>query len=116
MEKESASTFTVTIEQKIIDPTPIEKEYNRESTSHNTGSISDMKIKGISVLVVDDNVVNLRVAEEILRYYGLHVDTASNGRLAIELCHSRNYSLVFMDQMMPEVDGIQAMEEIRFAV
>ncbi|MBE5926609.1 MAG: response regulator [Lachnospiraceae bacterium] len=107
------STFTITLEQKIIDPTPIEYEYTRESSSHNTGNISDIKISGISVLVVDDNIVNLRVAEEILRFYGLHVDTASNGTVAIELCHSRNYSLVFMDQMMPDVDGIQAMEEIR---
>lgn len=107
------STFTITLQQKIIDPAPIETEYNRESRSHNTGSISDMKIQNTSVLVVDDNIVNLRVAEEILRYYGLHVDTASSGRIAIELCHSRNYDLVFMDQMMPEIDGLQAMQEIR---
>ena len=107
------SVFTVTIEQKIIDPTPIELEYSRESSSHNTGSISDIKINDVSVLVVDDNIINLRVAEEILRYYGLHVDTASSGRVAIELCHSRNYALVFMDQMMPDIDGIQAMQEIR---
>ena len=107
------STFTITLEQKIIDASPLEQNYNYDQTSKNTGNISNMKVYGLSVLVADDNLINLRVAHGILSYYGLIVDTASGGKEAVELCRSKNYDFVFMDQMMPEMDGIEAMQEVR---
>ena len=72
-----------------------------------------MKLYGLSVLVADDNIINLRVAHGILSYYGLVVDTASSGKEALELCRNKQYDFVFMDQMMPEMDGIEAMRHIR---
>ncbi len=107
------STFTITLEQKIIDANPLEQNYNYDLTSRNTGNISNMKVYGLSVLVADDNLINLRVAHGILSYYGLIVDTASGGKEAVELCRSKNYDFVFMDQMMPEMDGIEAMQKVR---
>ena len=110
---EQGSTFTVTLEQKIIDSSPLEQNYNYDQATKNTGTISNMKVYGLSVLVADDNLINLRVAHGILSYYGLIVDTAPGGREAVELCRSKNYDFVFMDQMMPEMDGIEAMQKIR---
>lgn len=107
------STFIVTVEQEIIDSTPLGEDFVHQITPHNNSNISDMKIYNLPVLVTDDNLINLRVAHGILSYYGLDVDTASNGRDAIEMCRSKEYALVFMDQMMPEIDGIQAMQRIR---
>ncbi len=67
----------------------------------------------IKVLVVDDNSVNLKVAKGLLAPYKLNIDTAANGFLAIDMVKSNTYDLVFMDHMMPEMDGIDATIAIR---
>lgn len=110
---QKGSTFTVIMEQKIVDAKPLEQDYSQNAIAQNATSISNMKLYGISVLVADDNIINLRVAHGILSYYGLVVDTASSGKEALELCRSKKYDFVFMDQMMPEMDGIEAMREVR---
>lgn len=107
------STFTVILEQGIIDSRPLSKSYSQKKDALNNISLSDLKINGLKVLVTDDNLVNLKVAHGILSYYGLIVDTASSGKDAIELCKKTDYAIVFMDQMMPEIDGIEAMKQIR---
>lgn len=110
---EKGSVFTVIIEQEIIDASPIEKEYMDGREQLGEGRVSGFKIEGVHVLAVDDNQINLRVAQGILNSYGLQVDMASSGREAVELCRYNRYPLVFMDQMMPEMDGIEAMQKIR---
>ena len=107
------STFTAIIDQKIVDATPLGKDFMTNINSQHSENISNMKIKNTKVLVTDDNLINLRVANGIFSFYGLEVDTASSGADAIELCKKINYDLVFMDQMMPEMNGIEAMNEIR---
>lgn len=107
------TTFTITLEQKIVDATPIEEDYSKKGSGTGSSNISDMKISGITALVTDDNIVNLRVAQGILAKYGLMVDTAMSGMEAIQLCKNKNYDLIFMDQMMPEMDGTEAMHHIR---
>lgn len=107
------TAFIVTVEQEIIDVTPLGDDFVHQITPHNNSNISDMKIYNLPILVTDDNLINLRVAHGIFSYYGLDVDTASNGRDAIEMCRNKEYALVFMDQMMPEIDGIEAMQAIR---
>lgn len=107
------SVFTAVIEQKVIDASPIEKLEERAANSANDFSLGGIKMPGIKVLVVDDNQINLKVASSTLMYYGLEVDTASNGADAIELCRKNRYAIVFMDQMMPQMDGTEAMREIR---
>jgi len=67
------------------------------------------------VLVVDDLPVNLQIARGLLEPYGLMVDSAESGQKAIELIEAENprYDLIFMDHMMPEMDGIEAVRIIR---
>ena len=86
---QKGSTFTVLLEQKIVDEKPLEQDYSQNAIVQNTTSISNMKLYGISVLVADDNAINLRVAHGILSYYGLVVDTASSGMEALKLCQSK---------------------------
>lgn len=107
------SVFTVILEQEIVDPAPMDEDYSHEEERKNGSASGTMQISGVQVLVVDDNLVNLRVAGGILRSYGLLVDTASGGKEAVELCRKKKYQLIFMDQMMPEMDGIEAMKQIR---
>jgi signal transduction histidine kinase/HPt (histidine-containing phosphotransfer) domain-containing protein/DNA-binding NarL/FixJ family response regulator len=65
------------------------------------------------LLVVDDISTNLKVAEGLLAPYCAHVDTCLSGTHAIEMVKRKDYDLIFMDHMMPEMDGIEATAIIR---
>ncbi len=65
------------------------------------------------VLVVDDNEVNLSVASGLLRLSGIACDTALSGQEAIEMVNQKDYDIVFMDQMMPGMDGVETTAELR---
>jgi len=69
--------------------------------------------RGASVLLVDDNDINLMVAEELLRRYGIEPDTATRGEEAVAFAARRDYDIIFMDHMMPGMDGIEATRVIR---
>ncbi|MDR0867477.1 MAG: response regulator [Planctomycetota bacterium] len=65
------------------------------------------------VLVVDDNEINLVVATAFLEQHGIAADTAVSGAESVEKAAAASYDLIFMDQMMPEMDGIEATKLIR---
>ena len=65
------------------------------------------------VLVVDDNMVNLKVAAGLLKIFAIQADTAVNGMRAVEMVRQTEYDLVFMDHMMPDMDGIDTTVAIR---
>ena len=65
------------------------------------------------ILVVDDIETNLKVAEGLLSIYKAEVETCLSGMEAIELVGKNNYDIVFMDHMMPDMDGIEATSAIR---
>ena len=66
-----------------------------------------------NVLVVDDVEVNLTVASGMLKLYGIDCDTASGGIEAIEMIAAKKYDIVFMDHMMPEMDGVETTKVLR---
>ncbi len=65
------------------------------------------------VLLVEDNVVNQKVAQRFLERLGCHVTTVDDGAAAVETCRRGSYDLVFMDMQMPVMDGLTATREIR---
>jgi CheY-like chemotaxis protein len=65
------------------------------------------------ILLVDDNEFNIRVAEGLFGLFKVNVQTAFSGKKAIELVQNNDYDIVFMDHMMPEMDGIEATANIR---
>ena len=81
--------------------------------SSNNVTIERFKAPTAKVLVVDDINTNLQVVEGLLRPYEIKVDVCKNGITAIEMIKSENYDAVFMDHIMPEMDGIEATALIR---
>lgn len=67
----------------------------------------------LTILVAEDNEINIRVAQTIFSNLGLKIDIAKNGNEAIEKVKNHTYDIIFMDLLMPERDGIQATVEIR---
>ncbi|MDR3299949.1 MAG: response regulator [Candidatus Accumulibacter sp.] len=65
------------------------------------------------ILLVDDIQTNLVVAEGLMLPYRMRIDTCQSGREAIEMAQSQRYDIVFMDHMMPEMDGVEATGRIR---
>ena len=72
-----------------------------------------MMCPGVEALVVDDEPMNLTVAKGIFKGYGMKVTTVLSGREAVDICKNRHFDIVFMDHMMPGMDGIEAMKIIR---
>lgn len=109
------STFTVTIPQKIIDKQPIEsldaalkKISNNSSPKTNSYTAPDAR-----VLVVDDNSMNLTLMEALLKRTKISVDLAASGKGCLELTKINSYDIIFMDHMMPELDGIETLKLLR---
>ena len=70
--------------------------------------------KGMKVLVVEDNPINMKLMETLFNKYGLTVDKAVDGKEAVDKLRANNsYNIVFMDIQMPEMNGIEATEIIR---
>ena len=65
------------------------------------------------ILVVDDNTANLSVASGLLGLYGITAETVTSGRQALELIRKSHYDIVFMDQRMPEMSGVETTKAIR---
>ena len=70
-------------------------------------------LDNVRALVVDDEPLNLVVAEGLFREYNMIVDTAGSGPEAISKFTENDYDVVFMDHMMPKMDGVEAMKRIR---
>lgn len=79
----------------------------------NQGSTETPVFKDVRALVVDDEPMNIVVATSLFREYKMIVDTAGSGKEAIRKFRENDYDLIFMDHMMPEMDGVEAMKQIK---
>ena len=79
----------------------------------NDENVLDFVAPEAEILIVDDNAINLKVAEGLLKPMQLKIDTASSGKEAIDMISKKKYHMVFMDHMMPELDGIETTHIIR---
>ncbi|RLD72100.1 MAG: hypothetical protein DRJ29_01680 [Bacteroidetes bacterium] len=69
----------------------------------------------LSILLAEDNLINQKVAQSIFKNIGYEIEIAKNGAEAVELMEKQHFDILFMDLLMPEMDGYQAAEEIRAA-
>ena len=74
---------------------------------------SHPKLKGKRILLVEDNEINQEIATELLQEFGLEVDVADNGEVALDRLDKKTYDAVLMDMQMPVMDGLTATRAIR---
>ncbi|MBQ6806606.1 MAG: PocR ligand-binding domain-containing protein [Lachnospiraceae bacterium] len=81
---------------------------------HEAGeNVFDFIAPEAEILIIDDNAINLTVAEGLLEPLKMKIDTAVSGKQAIEKISKRKYDIIFMDHMMPELDGVETTHIIR---
>lgn len=105
------STFTITLNQKIIN----DKEMgNIDLYKYQTKITNGFDTKGKSILIVDDNKLNQKVALKLLKSYGSNLTTVDSGKECIELItKGQKFDLILLDQMMPELNGTQTLHELK---
>ena len=107
------SVFSFHYIQKVADPAPLGNYDYLELPVQPEHERKSFIAPLAKILVVDDNITNIKVAQGILSMYQVRVDTAMSGRECLEKLEKNNYHMVLMDQMMPEMDGIETTALIR---
>ena len=112
---QKGSVFTIQIEQDIVDENPMgQMDFMTRGSSHKRKKYKQIfEAPDARVLVVDDNEMNLLVAKKLLRETKIQVDLAKSGRECLELTKQHFYHVIFMDHMMPEMDGVETLNRMR---
>ncbi|MCR5268436.1 MAG: response regulator [Lachnospiraceae bacterium] len=110
----AGSTFSFLVVQKVVDATPI-GEWGQKEEAADAGDDYKQKLQldGRHLLCVDDTSVNLRVFRALLKGSGAEVDCVLSGQEALEKVKEKRYDMLFVDIMMPEMDGVETLQQIR---
>lgn len=104
------SDFHFTIDQKVIDQTPIRNRQEKKAEKSKTVAFKCPQAK---ILVVDDTRTNLIVMKGLLRQYGNTPVTGDSGYKCLEECRQEKFDLVFLDIMMPGMDGTETLAKLK---
>ncbi|MGN0132118.1 MAG: ATP-binding protein [Lachnospiraceae bacterium] len=109
------SCFRAKIPQTVVNPEPmgdIEKRYQQSLSTSGPQRLS-FTAPDAHILVVDDVEINLKVIKGLLKKTHIQVDTADSGMACLEYVKSKRYDLIFLDHMMPEMDGIETLQQMK---
>jgi len=109
------SVFTVRLSQKIVNSVPVGdfSEKYRSCARQKKSDEIQIYIPDARILVVDDVEMNLQVVKGMLRRTGAVIDTAYSGRECLGMIAANRYDIIFLDHMMPEMDGIETYEQMK---
>ena len=104
------STFSFSVALRIVDSEPIGNyEERRKQLVHNLSEEEHLYAPKARVLVVDDNDMNLKVAKNFMKIFGIKPDTCSSGKETLDVLKTNKYDIIFLDHMMPVLDGIETL-------
>ena len=103
-------SYYIEIEQNVVDPNPVG---DISSLFIESDENTKINLEGKNVLVVDDNMLNLKLIKRLLVDYNINVEMAKSGLECIDKVKEANYDAIFLDHMMPGMDGIETLNELR---
>lgn len=105
------STFMAEILQEVRDWTAISE--NKEEAEKTKAPARKFTAPDAKILIVDDNKINIKVVKGLLKPYMYQVDDVLSGFAALDALKEKDYDIIFMDHMMPEMDGVETTNRIR---
>ena len=108
------SVFSFVLPQDVVDATPVGNVFTcqKEDTPQENNSLT-IYAPQAKILAVDDNRINLFVLKGFLKHTGIELDFAQSGKEGLERITQKDYDLVFLDHLMPGMDGIETLKHIR---
>ena len=103
------TTYSIALPAMVVQSCSLEEAIDLQPNPE----IQEAQLEGCEILIVEDNPVNVKVAETLLEKLGTHADIASNGVEALLKLGKKNYEIVLMDCQMPEMDGFETTRQIR---
>lgn len=109
------SSFLVTLKQQVIDGTPIgKKDFLEKDTNGDRATYrQSFEAPEARILIVDDNAMNAMVVSRLLGSTKVQVDIANSGRECLERTRQKYYHVILMDYLMPKMDGVETLKELR---
>ena len=108
------SEFSFELTQEIINADPIGDFMDRLKKSvDRTEEEKYLFAHDVSILVVDDNDMNRKVARSLMKRNGIVPDEAASGEDAVEMIAAKAYDIVFLDHMMPKMDGVETLKRLK---
>ena len=105
------SIFTISLDQRILTNEELTKVMKEKETEEKTDEIIDAT--GKSILVVDDNMLNLKVAERLLKAYKCNITLVSSGSECLDKVSNNKYDLILLDDMMPRMSGTETLQKLK---
>ncbi|MEN9909792.1 MAG: hypothetical protein RLZZ540_2941 [Bacteroidota bacterium] len=106
------SSFSFNLNMDISTPYLVSPTYV-EANESKQPNIQEKTLKGLRILIVDDNKINVLLVKQFFKLWDIESDKAENGLIAVEKVKKKDYDLVLMDLQMPEMDGYDATRAIR---
>ena len=109
-EYQKGTTFTINLEQEILDKSQVNFETYKSKKVSVDEYFDGSKYR---VLLVDDNLLNLKVAEKLLKKYNIQVTSVNSGIDCLNITKNNKFDLVLLDHMMPDMDGIHTLYNLK---
>lgn len=111
-EYQKGSVFSFVLKQNVLSDKKV-SEYKEAKLEEIVVNDSNINLLGKKILCVDDTPINLKVFKAFLKDTSVDIDLAESGKDALALTAKNHYDLIFMDHLMPEMDGVDCLKEIR---
>lgn len=104
------SVFTINIPQTIVDNERVgDYKAHKYATQKNEANYEQVEAPNASVLIVDDNPMNLKVLGMLVKRTKMQITAANSGKLALEHMKNKHFDIILLDHMMPEMDGVETI-------